>query len=114
MGPKPAAFSAPDFLTISLQIETERLTIESETKPAPTPSTSPQYSVTFSYTRSTGGGKNKTIIRKAQATQDRNYTEFFDTEGTLDEPALIAWLSESSASVVDGKSTTSRNGDSAT
>lgn len=77
--------------------------IDSETKPAPAPTSSPQYALTLSYTRYAGGGKTKTIIRKAQATHARPYTAFFNEEGTLDELRLVAWLSQSSASVLEEK-----------
>lgn len=91
--------------TLVHRIEIERITIDSETKPAPSPSKSPRYSLTLSYIRSTGKSKkNKTIIRKSSATVEKNYTDLFDEEGTLDERALAAWLTEASASVIEDNS----------
>jgi len=97
--------------TLVHRIEVERITINSETKPAPTHSESPSYSLAISYIRSTGKSKNKTILWKSSVTVEKKYTDIFDVEGTLDEGALIAWLAESSASVIEDKSTTSATAD---
>lgn len=74
--------------------------IDSETIPATKATLSPKYSLTLSYTRSHGNGKSKTLIGKANTTQEREYTSFFDAEGTLDEIAFIAWLKSYSESVI--------------
>lgn len=72
----------------------------SATKPATQPVDSPEYALTLSYVRSHGGGKAKTIIRKTSSTEERLYTAFYDEEGTLDELAFIAWLSEFCESLI--------------
>lgn len=45
----------------------------------------------MNYIRSSNRGK--TLIKRSELSeQGSDYTTFFDSEGTLDEEALIAWL----------------------
>jgi len=92
--------------TLANRIETERVTLASETSPAPSPSSSPLYSLTLTYVRSSNGGK--TLITRNQLAQQKEYVSLFDAEGTLDELALIAWLRElSSAALIADTTSTS-------
>ncbi len=87
----------------SPQIETEKISISSETTPAPSPSSSPLYCLSITYSRSSNGGK--TLIRGAElAKQERPYTSFFDSEGNFDELRFIAWLTELGSKLVEDKS----------
>ncbi|KAF8306711.1 hypothetical protein DL93DRAFT_2065327 [Clavulina sp. PMI_390] len=91
--------------TLVNRIESERIEISSETLTSPpsSKSTLPRYSLTLSYSRHTGGGKPKTVLRKASSSHERPYTDFFDEDGNMDEARLVKWLSEVGANLVDGK-----------
>jgi len=86
--------------TLVNRIETETITLSSETKPAPTPTSSPSYSLILAYLRSSHGGK--TLIKRNNLSQAKDYVNFFDSEGTLDQGAFIAWLRDLSTSLIDG------------
>lgn len=79
--------------------------MQSETKPGFAQGAPPRYVLTLAYTRSTGKGKNKTFISKGNSIVERPYIDFFDVDGSLDEGSLAKWLGESSASLVNDKST---------
>jgi len=89
--------------TLSSRIETEKINIKSETTPAPSPSYSPLYCLSITYSRSSNGGK--TLIKgSVLAKQERPYTSFFDSEGNFDESQFIAWVTELSSKLVEDKS----------
>lgn len=96
-------FSVDVLLTLfisSPQIETERITIASETTPAPSPTSSPLYCMSLTYSRSSNGGK--TLIKGTElAKQERPYTSLFDSEGNFDELRFVTWLTELSSRLVE-------------
>jgi len=96
--------------TLVNRIETETITLSSETKPAPTPTSSPSYSLSLSYLRSSHGGK--TLIKRNNLSQAKDYVLFFDSEGNLDQVAFVAWLRELSTSLIDGASSPMKTLDS--
>ena len=72
-----------------LQIETERITIESRTLPS-TPTSPPKYELSLSYVRSSNSGK--ALLHRGKGQGVRGYNTFFDEEGTLDQDAFEEWV----------------------
>lgn len=72
-----------------VQIETERITIESRTQPS-TPTSPPKYELSLSYVRSSNSGKS--LLHRGKGHDVGGYNSFFDEEGTLDQDVFEEWL----------------------
>ncbi|KAI0694030.1 microsomal signal peptidase 25 kDa subunit-domain-containing protein [Cytidiella melzeri] len=83
--------------TLDKRIVTERITISSTTIPSKQ-SSPPQYALTVSYVRSTGGGKS--LLGKGRLSVQKGYNGFFDETGTLDQELFEQWVGEAVAGVV--------------
>ncbi|PSS32136.1 hypothetical protein PHLCEN_2v2092 [Hermanssonia centrifuga] len=89
-------------LSISIsQIVTERITISSTSTPSK-PTSPPAYALTFSFVRSTSGGKS--LLSKGRTSQQNGYNAFFDEKGVLDQEVFERWVGGAVAGVMEGKS----------
>lgn len=84
----------------SMQIVTERITINSRTTPS-SPQSPPGYSLGLSFVRSAAGGK--TLLGRGRASEERPYTAFFDENGVMAQDRFERWVGEVVGRVMDGK-----------
>ena len=95
-------------LTLSTQIITERLTIDSRTIPAKkstsssTKSIQPAYSLFLTYHRSTSGGKS--LLARGKTRGSISYTEFFDDKGVMHQEKFEKWMGQLVEDAMEGKS----------
>jgi len=96
-------------INIISQIITERIQLESLTKPlsksplteTTSPVNAPSYQLSVSYVRSTNGGKS--LLTKGRTSAAQTYSAFFDENGTMDQEAFERWLGALVESSMDGK-----------
>lgn len=86
--------------TFDKRIVTERITIESTTKPSK-PDSPPAYSLNLSYVRSTSGGKS--LLGKGRTSTQRGYNTFFDENGVLDHEKFERWVGDTVGKLMDGQ-----------
>ncbi|THG94321.1 hypothetical protein EW026_g7131 [Hermanssonia centrifuga] len=87
--------------TLDKRIVTERITISSTSTPSK-PTSPPAYALTFSFVRSTSGGKS--LLSKGRTSQQNGYNAFFDEKGVLDQEVFERWVGGAVAGVMEGKS----------
>ncbi|KAF8518426.1 microsomal signal peptidase 25 kDa subunit-domain-containing protein [Hysterangium stoloniferum] len=75
--------------TFAKRIETERITVESRTRPS-TPTSPPKYEISLSYVRSSNSGKS--LLHKGKVNDVRGYNAFFDEDGVLDQDIFEEWI----------------------
>ncbi|TFK32326.1 microsomal signal peptidase 25 kDa subunit-domain-containing protein [Crucibulum laeve] len=63
--------------------------------------TTPAYSLSLSYVRSTNGGKS--LLAKGKTRSAQPYTAFFDEQGTMDQERFERWVGELVEQGMDGK-----------
>lgn len=88
------------FLTLPVQIVTERITICSNSTPSK-PDSPPAYALKFSFVRSASGGKS--LLSKGRSSTQRGYNSFFDENGVLDQEVFERWVGGAVAAVMEGK-----------